>query len=278
MRRSIRVSVSVIAVVACFSGRARAEVTSSTRDASKPRATLAAKARDTKPPPRAPPSDAESRRLEREALKREIASFGMVALVKAAPTPATPATEWARDAAVASTVAMWRGVIDDAIGAGGLRLTSTGDGVPPMRASSGIVRTIGAGRGVDDVNAFAHRSPQRESHDPRAPERRDESDGTGRLTVGDKVQRIIRGNFGPFDICYERGLRDDATLAGRVTVKLTIDGAGAVASAVDAGSDLPDQSVVSCVVRSFATLTFPATGKTITVVYPLALRPRSAGN
>jgi hypothetical protein len=168
---------------------------------------------------------------------------------------------------------MWRGVIEDAIGAGALRLTSTGDGVPASVRGSGSVRTVGGGQGIADVDAFAHRGTLPATHAVTAPEHRDDSDGTGRVAVGERIQRIIRGNFGPFDVCYERGLEDDPSLEGRVAVKLTIDGAGAVTTAVDAGSDLPDAGVVACVVRSFATLAFPATGKEITVVYPLTLRP-----
>jgi hypothetical protein len=271
MHVSIRTRVSIVCAVACFSGRAFAEVTNTTREIPEHESAIAAKARGTKAPPREPTSDAESRRA-REALKREIASFGMVALVKAALDAAPPATTWDRHASLASHAAMWRGVIDDAVGTGELRLSSTGDGVPAAAGdASRNVRTIGGGEGVADVDAFAHQSLV--SHAPSAPERHDESDGTGRFTVGERIQRIIRGNFGPFDVCYERGLRDDPSLKGRVAVKLTIDGTGAVATVVDAGSDLPDARVVSCVVRSFATLAFPATGKVVTVVYPLTLRP-----
>jgi hypothetical protein len=284
MHHSVRARFVILCAVALFPGRALAEVTDSTRETPACEAKIDASPRDTKAPVRPLASDAESRRAAREALKREIASFGMVALVRAsldasplAASPfhdASPAPVTSADAAHAQ---MWRGVIEDAVGAGDLRLSSTGDGVPPIVAASGnVVRTVGGGNGIDDVDTFAHRERQ-ESHVTTAPERRDQSDGTGRVTVGERIQRIIRGNFGPFDACYERGLHDDPSLKGRVAVKVTIDGTGAVTTAVDAGSDLPDAAVVSCVVRSFATLAFPATGREITVVYPLTLRPAERG-
>ncbi|MBX3189626.1 MAG: AgmX/PglI C-terminal domain-containing protein [Labilithrix sp.] len=88
------------------------------------------------------------------------------------------------------------------------------------------------------------------------------------------IQRIVRQNFGRFRLCYEKGLGARADLRGRVATKITIDASGAVASAVDAGSDLPDASTVSCVVRAFDSLSFPQPeGGSVTVVYPIIFDP-----
>ena len=88
------------------------------------------------------------------------------------------------------------------------------------------------------------------------------------------IQRIVRQNFGRFRLCYEAGLRGNPSLSGRVATKFVIDRNGAVASAMDAGSDLPDQQVVGCVVRSFHNLSFPAPeGGIATVTYPIVLQP-----
>lgn len=98
---------------------------------------------------------------------------------------------------------------------------------------------------------------------------------TGRLPP-EVIQRIVRQNFGRFRLCYENGLRTNAKLAGRVSVKFVIDRSGAVATAVDAGSTLPDTAVVACVVRSFGNLTFPQPeGGIVTVVYPIDFSPGS---
>jgi hypothetical protein len=75
-------------------------------------------------------------------------------------------------------------------------------------------------------------------------------------------------------LCYENGLRTNPKLAGRVTVKFVIDRSGAVTSATDSGSDLPDKLVVSCVVRGFGNISFPQPeGGIVTVVYPIDLAP-----
>lgn len=88
------------------------------------------------------------------------------------------------------------------------------------------------------------------------------------------IQRIVRQNFGRFRLCYEKGLLSNATLEGKVVVRFVIDRGGAVSSAKDSASDLPDKAVVSCVVRGFANLSFPQpqSGE-VTVTYPILFTP-----
>ena len=95
----------------------------------------------------------------------------------------------------------------------------------------------------------------------------------GRLPA-EVIQRIVRQNFGRFRVCYEAGLRGNPSLSGRVATKFVIGRDGAVNQSSDAGSDLPDQNVVACVVRSFNALSFPAPeGGVATVTYPIILNP-----
>jgi hypothetical protein len=90
------------------------------------------------------------------------------------------------------------------------------------------------------------------------------------------IRRIVRQNFGRFRLCYENGLKSNASLAGGVSVRFVIDASGAVATTSDAGSTLRSPDTVSCIVRSFGSLSFPQPeGGTVTVVYPLDLSPRS---
>jgi hypothetical protein len=88
------------------------------------------------------------------------------------------------------------------------------------------------------------------------------------------IQRIVRQNFGRFRMCYENGLKSNPTLNGRVVTKFVIGRDGAVSQAMDGGSDLPNQEVTSCVVRSFQNLSFPMPeGGVATVIYPITLNP-----
>lgn len=96
---------------------------------------------------------------------------------------------------------------------------------------------------------------------------------SGRLPP-EVVRRIIRQNFGRFRLCYENGLRRNPNLQGRVAVRFVIGADGAVSNVGNGGSDMPDSGVVSCIVRSFAGLSFPRPdGGIVTVVYPLMFAP-----
>jgi hypothetical protein len=97
----------------------------------------------------------------------------------------------------------------------------------------------------------------------------------GRLP-SEVIQRIVRQNYGRFRLCYENGLRGNPSLQGRVSVRFVIGRDGSVSNVGNSGSDLPDQSVVQCVVRSYYGLSFPEPENGIvTVVYPIVFTPGS---
>ncbi len=85
------------------------------------------------------------------------------------------------------------------------------------------------------------------------------------------IRRIIQQNRNRFRACYERGLAADPNLAGRVKVRFVIRTDGSVADVTDAGSDLPNRTVIACVLRAFESIRFPSPeGGSVTVIYPLA--------
>lgn len=92
---------------------------------------------------------------------------------------------------------------------------------------------------------------------------------------GEAVEHIVQQNFGRFRLCYENGLRSDASLRGRVKIRIVIDPSGAVSDAKDDGSDLKNAGTVNCIVRGFKNLTFdePGDGKEVSVVTTLLLAP-----
>jgi len=88
------------------------------------------------------------------------------------------------------------------------------------------------------------------------------------------VLRITRQNFGRFRVAYERGLKRNPSLAGRVVVRFTIGRDGSVLQASDGGSSLTDSAVIHDVVRSFVDLGFPTpNGGPVTVTLPLDFAP-----
>jgi hypothetical protein len=90
------------------------------------------------------------------------------------------------------------------------------------------------------------------------------------------IERIVRQNFGRFRLCYENGLRTEPLLEGTVRSRFVIEADGSAGVVSDAGSDLPDSSVVACVQRAFGNLSFPApSGGPMTVTYSLSFTPGS---
>jgi len=89
------------------------------------------------------------------------------------------------------------------------------------------------------------------------------------------IQRIVRQNFGRFHLCYEKGLRTNPNLAGKVAVKFTIGSDGNVKSTSDGGSTIADKTVRDCVTAAFNGLSFPQPegGGTVEVVYPIVFAP-----
>jgi hypothetical protein len=88
------------------------------------------------------------------------------------------------------------------------------------------------------------------------------------------IQRIIRQNFGRFRLCYENGLRTEPNLQGRVTLRITIASDGSVSRVLDGGSDLPDSTVVACMISSARGLSFPQpTRGPVEFFYPMMFSP-----
>jgi hypothetical protein len=131
----------------------------------------------------------------------------------------------------------------------------------------------GVGRGDKDGWGNGHGKVPG-AHQAKAPIfRQPEIKVNGQLPP-DAIQRVVRLNFGKFRMCYEDQLKSNPSLQGRVVTKFMIGRDGAVVAAQDGGSDLPNQKVVSCIVRSFQNLSFPTPdGGNVTVTYPLILQP-----
>jgi hypothetical protein len=88
------------------------------------------------------------------------------------------------------------------------------------------------------------------------------------------IQKVVRANFDPMRRCYEDALKRNRNLQGRVATKFVIDREGAVTSAEDFHSDIPDREVIKCVVDQYRALHFPKPeGGIVTVVYPIIFNP-----
>jgi len=230
------------------------------------------------------PQDNPDPHVARQAALREAAEFGMIGLLNtgAGGDPNAPTAPWGRDDSLGNDPMsargnMWGDSIGDSFGAGGLGLSGIGEGGGGRGEGIGLgsIGTIGHGAGTGTGQGFGSGHGRLGgSHSTRAPQvRMGATTVNGRLPP-EVIQRIVRQNFGRFKLCYENGLRGNPNLEGRVAVRFIISRDGAVASAENGGSDLPDAGVVSCVARAFYGLSFPQPeGGIVTVVSPIMFSP-----
>ena len=235
------------------------------------------------------PQDNQDPHIARQAAIKEAAEFGMIGLLNAAAgaDPNAPTAPWGREDSLGNDPMsargnMWGDAIGDSFGAGGLGLSGVGEGGGGRGEGIGLgnIGTIGHGAGTGTGQGFGNGHGRLGGHHaPKPPSlRQGQTQVNGRLPP-EVIQRIVRQNFGRFKLCYESGLRSNPALAGRVSIKFVIDRSGAVSTAQDGGSEIPDQTVVQCVVRGFTNLSFPQPeGGIVTVVYPIIFAPGEAGD
>jgi len=80
-------------------------------------------------------------------------------------------------------------------------------------------------------------------------------DGTGILD-GAAVSKVLKQRMASIQACYERALRRDPTLGGKVKIQFTIAGSGRVSSARVVSNDVSD-AVGNCVASAIKRLRFP---------------------
>lgn len=194
------------------------------------------------------------------------------------PDPDAPLAPWGKVLSEgpdksSAQAPMWGRSIEDAIGPGGLGLAGQGEGGGSQARAIGL-GTIGLGRSLGAGGQVTDRGMTGDGHSTRAPRVRSAQDASSPRLPPEVIQRTIRQNIGRFRLCYEKGLRMQPNLQGRVTTRFVIARDGSVAVASNAGSDFVDAAVVACVTQAFRTLSFPPPREgTVTVDYPLALSP-----
>jgi hypothetical protein len=230
------------------------------------------------------PKDNPDPHLAKQAALQEAAQFGMIGLISTmgGGDPNAPTAPWGREESSGQDEKSARGnmfgdTIGDSFGAGGLGLSGVGEGGGGRGEGIGLGNFGGLGHGAGTGTGQGIGSGRGRlggGHTVRAPRIREGATSVNGRLPPEVIQRIVRQNFGRFRLCYENGMRNNPNLQGRVTVKFVIDRSGAVAMTADGGSDIPDSSVVQCVVRGFTNLSFPQPeGGMVTVVYPIMFNP-----
>ncbi len=169
--------------------------------------------------------------------------------------------------------------ISEAFGAGGLGLVGTGtsDGGAGGGEAIGLgsIGTIGrgAGTGVGAGTGAGYGSGSGRLGRYPSQVQPGETAVVGALDK-EVIRRVVRRHMNRFRYCYERQLATSPNLQGKVLVRFVISTTGAVSSARDAGSTLPDESVKACVLRTYQSMQFPApSGGIVVVTYPIVFHP-----
>jgi len=98
--------------------------------------------------------------------------------------------------------------------------------------------------------------------------------GEGNIDAG-RVAAIIRGQLGGIRSCYERALRNNPTLSGRLEVRFTIGTSGRVTTASSSGLGAAPE-VGTCVVSRIRGLVFPPPeGGSVDFSFPFTFTPGS---
>ena len=92
--------------------------------------------------------------------------------------------------------------------------------------------------------------------------------GVIEATIAEDMSRIRR--------CYQKVLRENPSVAGKLVVSFTIGANGKVVDALTESSELSDPRVEACVVERFRRLRFPKPrgGGIMIVNYPFLFTPR----
>lgn len=208
-----------------------------------------------------------------EALQ-EAATFGMIGILNSGALASTHAA-W-DDMGVGDAVAtgnLFGTTIGDSAGMNGLGLLGLGEGGGGVSNQIGLGR-IGTCTGVDCAGFGKGRGLIMGKHATNVPRIHTQPPVTSGSLPPEVIQRVVRQSFGRFRLCYEEGLRGNPNLEGRVTARFVIGRDGSVATVQNGGADLPDARVVSCVLRAYTGLSFPAPKDGIVrVSYPLVFSP-----
>lgn len=93
--------------------------------------------------------------------------------------------------------------------------------------------------------------------------------GTGELSK-DEIQRVISSHVGEIQYCYEKQLRTNTGLAGRVVLEWTVTSSGSVSVVKIATSSLASNDATKCMMDKVKNWKFPKPrgSGSVTIVYP----------
>jgi hypothetical protein len=100
--------------------------------------------------------------------------------------------------------------------------------------------------------------------------------GACKGTSNAQLAGALQGAAGQARGCYERALRQNALLQGKLMVAVRVSPGGAICSSGIASDSLGDPSISSCVLQKFRSGTFPKpNGGCVDIHVPINFKPKS---
>ena len=154
---------------------------------------------------------------------------------------------------------------------GGTLRTHSGGGSGRTTGLGGL-SSQGGNKAVGEGGAIS----EKEVHGSIKMEDGDEIGGTGEFD-SKLVVAEVRKRLGAIKACYERELRRNPTLQGKVTVQFTIEQSGTVSKASAQENTTKDQAVAACVVDAVKRFRFNPgpEGGSVVFAYPFVFAPQS---
>jgi hypothetical protein len=88
------------------------------------------------------------------------------------------------------------------------------------------------------------------------------------------IRRVVRAHFNKIRFCYDRALRSQPTLAGKLVMNFTIDPKGGTKGVSVADGTISDPDLRSCVIAAFTSMSFPEPKSgPVVVTYPIEFTP-----
>lgn len=165
------------------------------------------------------------------------------------------------------------GGVQNGGGGPGVRRTGLAANAAGVGGGGGLGRSGVAASGGDNVGSGGSPAVERAPRGNLNLGGGNAEDGDGQLDAS-RVAGLIRGQVGGIRSCYERALRNNPTLSGRVTVRFTIGTTGRVTGSPSADGLDSNPEVGSCISGIIRRLVFPSPdGGSVTFSFPFNFSP-----
>lgn len=96
----------------------------------------------------------------------------------------------------------------------------------------------------------------------------------GRTVTQSQVKAVIKAKMPQIKACYERELKNDEGLRGKVVVGWTIQANGSVSGLRTVRNSTRNSSLSKCIIQNVSRWSFPRAEASLDIEYPFSFKPR----